>query len=165
MLLFVYTTTRKSFVIFTCRYFKLSWNTTSLSQSNCRNFSCSSENGNLDACSVANIPRGVLGTRVNPDTGRILRSDTCGRANRPFPSSSGLSIKTMLNAQPLIWKWFFILMQIKPIFTRNVVHFWKWGILELGSGLFDLNTVTCGNPETYHTCGRGLRFFTYSVQL
>ena len=29
-------------VIFTCRYFKLSWNTTALSQSNCRNFSCGS---------------------------------------------------------------------------------------------------------------------------
>ena len=42
MLLFVYTTTRKRFVIFTCRYFKLSWNTTALSQSNCRNFSCGS---------------------------------------------------------------------------------------------------------------------------
>jgi len=42
MLLFVYTTTRKSFVIFACRYFKLSWNTTAVSQSNCRNFSCSS---------------------------------------------------------------------------------------------------------------------------
>ena len=42
MLLFVYTTTRNSFVIFTCRYFKLSWNTTALSQSIYRNFSCSS---------------------------------------------------------------------------------------------------------------------------
>ena len=42
MLLFVYTTTRKRFVIFTCRYFKLSWDTTALSQSNCKNFSCSS---------------------------------------------------------------------------------------------------------------------------
>ena len=42
MLSFVYTTTRKRFVIFTCRYFKLSWNTTALSQSNWRNFSCSS---------------------------------------------------------------------------------------------------------------------------
>ena len=42
MLLFVYTTTRKSFVIFTRRYFKLSWNTTAMSKSNCRNFSCSS---------------------------------------------------------------------------------------------------------------------------
>ena len=42
MLLFVYTTTRKRYVIFTCRYFKLSWNTTALRQSSCRNFSCSS---------------------------------------------------------------------------------------------------------------------------
>ena len=40
ILLFVYNTTHKRFVIFTCRYFKLSWNTTALSQSNCRNFSC-----------------------------------------------------------------------------------------------------------------------------
>ena len=39
MLLFVYTITRKRFVIFTCRYFKLNWNTTALSQSDCRNFS------------------------------------------------------------------------------------------------------------------------------
>ena len=44
MLLFVYTTIPKRFVFFTCRYFKLSWSTTALSQSNCRNFSCSSIN-------------------------------------------------------------------------------------------------------------------------
>ena len=42
MLLFVYTITRKRFVIFTCRDFKLSWNTTAPIQSNCRNFSCNS---------------------------------------------------------------------------------------------------------------------------
>ena len=36
MLLIVYTTTLRRFVIFTCRYFKLRWNTTALSQSNCR---------------------------------------------------------------------------------------------------------------------------------
>ena len=29
------------------------------------------QDGNVDACSVANIPRGVLGTRVNPNTCRI----------------------------------------------------------------------------------------------
>ena len=34
----------KRFVIFTCRYFKLSWNTTVPSQSNYSNFSCSSIN-------------------------------------------------------------------------------------------------------------------------
>ena len=58
MLLFVYTTTRKRFVIFTCRYFKLSWNTTALSQLNCRNFSCSGiasvwhMNYNMDLISI-----------------------------------------------------------------------------------------------------------------
>ena len=35
-ILLVYTTTRKWFVIFTSRYFKFSWNTTALSQSNWR---------------------------------------------------------------------------------------------------------------------------------
>ena len=44
MLLIVYTTTHKRFVIFTCGYFKLSWNTIALSRSNWINFSCSSIN-------------------------------------------------------------------------------------------------------------------------
>ena len=39
MLLFVYNTRCKRFVLFTCRYFKLHWNTTALSQSNCTKFS------------------------------------------------------------------------------------------------------------------------------
>ena len=50
-----------------------------------------------------------------------------------------LCIKTRLSAQPLICKHFFIIMQIKLIFTRKVVHlasFWKWLSLVLGSGLF-----------------------------
>ena len=41
-------------------------------------------------------------------------------------------------SQPLICPWFFILMQVKLIFTRKVEHltsFWKWWFLELGSGL------------------------------
>ena len=45
-----------------------------------------------------------------------------------FRVSPGLCIKTRLSAQPLIWKWVFILTQIKLIFTRKVVHlasFWK----------------------------------------
>ena len=53
MLLFVYTTTRKRFVIFTSRYFKLSWNATALSQSNCSNFSWSSINCCLEVCLVS----------------------------------------------------------------------------------------------------------------
>ena len=51
----------------------------------------------------------------------------------------GLGFKTRVGAQPLIGKSFFILMQIKLIFSRKVVYlasFWKWGFLELGSGLF-----------------------------
>ena len=53
-------------------------------------------------------------------------------------SWKGLWFKTRVGAQPLIWKSFFILMQIKLIFTRKIVHltsFWKWRFLELGSGL------------------------------
>ena len=56
-----------------------------------------------------------------------------------FRVPPGLSFKTRVGAQPLIWKSFFILMQIKLIFTKKVVHlasFWKRGFLELGSGLF-----------------------------
>ena len=50
-----------------------------------------------------------------------------------FRVPPGLFIKTRLHvsAQPLIWKWFFILKQIKLIITRKVVHlasFWKWGV-------------------------------------
>ena len=60
--------------------------------------------------------------------------------NRPFPRvPPGLCFKARVGAQPLIWKSFFILMQIKLIFRRKVVHlasFWKWGFLELGNGLF-----------------------------
>ena len=40
-------------VIFTCRYFKLSWNITALSQSNCRNVSCSIINSYIELlCNV-----------------------------------------------------------------------------------------------------------------
>ena len=47
-----------------------------------------------------------------------------------FRVPPGLCFKARVGAQPLIWKSFFILMQIKLIFTRKVVHlasFWKWG--------------------------------------
>ena len=56
-----------------------------------------------------------------------------------FRVSPGVFIKTRLSAQPLAWKWFFILMQIKLIFTRKAVHlasFWNWVFLEFGSGLY-----------------------------
>ena len=60
----------------------------------------------------------------------------------------GLCIKMRFSVQPLIWKWFFILMQINLIFPRKAVHlasFWKQGFLELGGDLF----CCC---ETCFTC-------------
>ena len=63
MLLFVYTTTRKRFVIFTCRYFKLSWNTTTLSQSSCRNFSCSGIKEVISTLHVTTVSAGYCKTR------------------------------------------------------------------------------------------------------
>ena len=64
-----------------------------------------------------------------------------------FRVPPGPCFKTRLSAQPLKWKWFFTLRQIKLIFRRKVVHlasFWKWGFLELGSGLFER---TFSNPS------------------
>ena len=59
-----------------------------------------------------------------------------------FRVPPGLCMKTRWSTQrPFVWKWFFILMQINLIFIRKVVHlasFWKWGFLELGSGLLRL---------------------------
>ena len=66
-----------------------------------------------------------------------------------FRVSPGLCLKTRVGAQPLIRKSFFILMQIKLIFTRKVVHLassWKWGFLELGSGLL----ATCMYNASCH---------------
>ena len=59
-----------------------------------------------------------------------------------------LCIKTRLSAQPLIWKWFFILMQIQHSLSRKAVHLallWKWGFPELGRGLLKciLVKLTC----------------------
>ena len=58
-----------------------------------------------------------------------------------FRVPKNLTFKTRLSAKPLIWKWFLILMQIKLIFTTQVSHlasFWKWDVLELGSGLLNV---------------------------
>ena len=50
----------------------------------------------------------------------VLRLPVCPIGHFRVPP--GLYFKTRVDAQPLIWKSFFILMQIKPIFTRKVVH-------------------------------------------
>ena len=59
--------------------------------------------------------------------------------NRSFPSSPGPLYQNEVKCSAFDMELFFILMQVKLIFTRKVVHlasFWKWGFLELGSGLF-----------------------------
>ena len=59
-----------------------------------------------------------------------------GPRNRPFPSSPG----PLYQNEVKCIRRFFILMQKNLIFTRKVVHlasFWKWGFLELGSGLLN----------------------------
>ena len=61
-----------------------------------------------------------------------------------FRVPPSLCFKTRIGTHPLIWKSFFILKQIILIFTRKVVHvasFWKWGSLELGSGLLKSESV------------------------
>ena len=58
--------------------------------------------------------------------------------NRPFPSSPRPLYQNEVRCSTFDKEWFFILLQIKLISTRKVVHlalFWKWGFLELGSGL------------------------------
>ena len=60
------------------------------------------------------------------------------RDNRPFQNSPGPLFQNEDRCSAFAMKSFFILMQIKLIFTRKVVHldsFWKWGSLEPGSGL------------------------------
>ena len=40
-------------------------------------------------------------------------------------------------------------MQIKLIFTKNVLHlasFWKWEFLDLGNGLLVVLTLSTGTP-------------------
>ena len=61
MLLIVYTTTRKGFVILTSRYFKLSRNTTALSQSNSRNYSIDFSNFSIDIF-IPETQHGILMT-------------------------------------------------------------------------------------------------------
>ena len=61
--------------------------------------------------------------------------------NRPFLSFPGPLFQNEGRCSAFDMKSFFTLMQIKLIFTRKVVHlasFWKWGFLELRSGLLKL---------------------------
>ena len=66
---------------------------------------------------------------------KLLSSNVTGHFRVPL----GLCIKTRLSAQPVIWKWFFILMQIKLIFTTKGCAL--RGFSELRSGLLPYDVV------------------------
>ena len=68
---------------------------------------------------------------------------------RHFRIASSICFKARLSAKLLLWKRFFILLQIKLIFTTKVSHsssFWKWEFLELGNGLLDLTNIGTYRP-------------------
>ena len=59
--------------------------------------------------------------------------------NRPFPSSPGPLYQNEVKRSAVDMKMIFHFHANKTHFTRKVVHlasFWKWGFLELWSGLF-----------------------------
>ena len=61
--------------------------------------------------------------------------------NRPLPWCSKPLFQSEARCEAIDVKWsiIYILMQIKLLFTRKVLHlpsFWKWEFLELGNSLF-----------------------------
>ena len=63
-----------------------------------------------------------------------------------FLVAASFCFKVRLSAKPVKWKLFFILMQIKLIITRKVLHlasYWKWGLLEIEMASFMLYTSKC----------------------
>ena len=95
-------TTRKSFVIFTCTNFKSSWNTTDLSQSNCRNFSCIGINREINATAA--------GCKITYSKCFILTHVTALRLEGIWTSAS-------------FWLWPFYLVTRR---SRFVTMFWYY---------------------------------------
>ena len=62
-----------------------------------------------------------------------------------FRVPPGLCIKARLTAQPLIWKWFFILMQIKQVV--HLASFWKGG--SLNSKVEYSERTHCPSPRAF----------------
>ena len=65
----------------------------------------------------------------------------CRNLNKHFQAIPSLCFKVRLSEKPLIWKRFFILMSIKLVLTRKVLHlamFGKCKVAEIGNGPFYL---------------------------
>ena len=83
-------------------------------------------------CHIFEYVRVILGGKRN------WESPASGNKIGHFRVPKNLTLKARLSANPLIWKWVLIMMQIKLIFTTKVSHlasFWKWDFFELGNGL------------------------------
>ena len=63
-----------------------------------------------------------------------------------FRVAPSLCFKARLSVKPLIWRSFFILMQMNLTFTSNILHvasFWKWEFLALRNGLLIWALFSC----------------------
>ena len=109
------------------------------------------------------------GTKTKPDMSSAHTCEAAPRRSQKWRVKYRISVHTItdsiqvgtkshpvwrehnLSAQLIIRKWYFILMQIKHIFTRKFSHlasFWKWEFLEHGNGLY----VTCTSPIMHLIC-------------
>ena len=115
------------------------------------------------------------GTKIKPDMASVhtrerwFRCEAAPRRSQKWRVKYRISVHTItdsihvdkkshpvwrehnLSAQSIIRKWYFILMQIKLVFTRKVLHldsFWKWEFLEHGNVL----NVTCTFPTMHLIC-------------
>ena len=76
--------------------------------------------------------------RYNTEKDFFSRWEMCVKKKTQFRVALNLCFKASLSANLLIWTAFFILVQIKLIFTRKVLHLassWKREFLELRNGL------------------------------
>ena len=87
--------------------------------------------------------------------------------NRHFRVVASLCFKSRLSAKVLIREWFLILMQIKLIFTRKVLHqvsFWKWeifGTRKFESGLFEIKESLSREKKTSIKCQQQIKKFFF----
>ena len=78
-----------------------------------------------------------------------------------FQIALSICFKARLSSKPLIWKWPFIVTQIKLILTTKNLHFVSfstWGFFKLGNGLMNYLAV----EEQLSTCYSFLIFHTFS---
>ena len=82
--------------------------------------------------------------------------------NRHFRVVASLCFKARLSAKLLVWKWLRILMQIKLIFTRKVLHLallWKWEIFGTRKWPVWNKRISFKGKENFHKGSTAKVFF------